>query len=49
MGNYKSTHRGVDNTQLPRMYPEPDYDIKTRSPTRENGWRENILLRIREE
>lgn len=25
MGNYKVVNKHVDNTKLPRMYPEPDY------------------------
>lgn len=40
MGNYKSTHQNVDNTQLNRIYPEQDYSIKTRPPTMEgNSWK----------
>lgn len=48
MGNYKSTHKNIDNTKLPRLYPEPDYTIKTRSPTCEgNTWKQNVQLKIR--
>ncbi len=32
MGNYKVMNKNVDNTKLPRMYPEPDYKVKTRAP-----------------
>ena len=49
MGNYKSTHKNVDNTKLDRMYPENDYLIKTRPPTMEgNTWKQNVQLKIRE-
>lgn len=50
MGNYKVVNKHADNTKLPRMYPEPEYEVKTRAPVNAgNTWRENILLRIREE
>ena len=50
MGNYKVVNKNADNTKLARMYPEPDYEVKTRPPASEvNTWRENILMRIREE
>ncbi len=40
MGNYKSNHKNVDNTKLERLYPEPDYEIKTRRPNMEgNTWK----------
>ena len=49
MGNYKAVHRNVDNTKMPRVYPEPDYEIKTRPPVNVgSSWRQNILMRVRE-
>lgn len=50
MGNYKAVHKNADCTKMPRLYPEPDYEIKTKPPVNAGfTWRENILLRIREE
>jgi hypothetical protein len=49
MGNYKTKNKNVDITQLDRIYPEPNYTIKTRSPTMENNtWKQNIQLKVRE-
>jgi hypothetical protein len=49
MGNYKETHKFVDNTKLDRIYPEPDYQIKTRPPCAVgNTWKVNINLKVRE-
>lgn len=49
MGNYKATHKNVNNEELPRIYTEPDYEVKTRPPINsKNNWRMNMLLRIRE-
>jgi hypothetical protein len=48
MGNYKDVHKNVDNTKLPRMCPEPDYQVKTKAPIKVgNSWRTNILLNVR--
>lgn len=50
MGNYKVVNKHVDNTKLPRMEPEPNYEVKTRPPITEgNSWKVNLNLRIREE
>lgn len=47
MGTYKSKGIIVDNEKLERIPPEPDYEIKTRSPVI-GSWRENVSRGIRE-
>ncbi len=50
MGNYKVVNKYVDNTKLPKVEPEPEYQVKTRPPMTEgNTWKINLNLRIREE
>jgi hypothetical protein len=50
MGNYKTKHKDADATKEERIYPEPQYEIKTRPPITEgHTWKQNIQLRVREE
>lgn len=49
MGNYKTINQNVDNTKLPRLFPEPEYQIKTKPPVQKGyPWEDNIKVRIRE-
>ena len=50
MGNYKTKHKDADATKEERLFPEPNYQIKTRPPMTEgHSWKQNIQLRVREE
>ena len=48
MGAYKSKAKKQDIEKLERLKPEPDYEIKTRSPMTKN-WTLNILRGKRED
>ena len=47
MGSQNTKNYKADNTQLERMYPEPDYEIKTRTPVASNDWKTNISRGVR--
>jgi hypothetical protein len=48
MGTYKSKGVKGDADKMPRLEPEPNYEIKTRSP-KPTTWKLNILRGKRED
>ena len=49
MGSQNTKDRKVDNTQLERLFPEPDYKVTTRTPISSVDWKTNIQRGVRED